>query len=314
MSLSAAEVTLLLTNRLVETATRPLSASQFWDLRERVGNLEDLPGRTVAELEADFGIARTIAERVPVLIDAVIAFSFERERLQESGIRVVSFLDGDFPARLVEVLGKRSPVCLLIAGNVELLGTVMRGIVGSRAASEESSELAEVAARRVVVRGETVVSGLAKGIDQTAMGAALEEESGVVGVPSEGLRKAARQARVRSMVHEGRMCLVSPFGPDAPFSVGNAMGRNKVVYGLSTSTLVVCSDKGKGGTWAGAEEALKGRFAQVDVWTGPGAGSGNTAIVGLGGRDVASRDDLWTQDFQVRDHGQPPRQPGLFEQ
>ena len=144
------------------------------------------------------------------------------------------------------------------------------------------------------------------------MGAALAEHAGVVGVPSEGLRRAAQQATVRSMVHEGRLCLVSPFSPDAPFSVGNAMGRNKIVYGLSNSTLVVCSDKGKGGTWSGAEEALKGNFAQVDVWIGSGAGPGNRAIIDLGGRAVRFPEDLWEADF-VQGRPSGPSQPKLFE-
>ena len=312
MNLEPTDVVLLLTNRLVETYARPLSAGQLWELVNRVGSVEGIPGLSVTQLQNEFGIPQQIAERVPVLLEAMIAFSFERERLQESGVRLVSYLDEEFPSRLVEVLGKKSPASVMIAGNSELLSTVMRGVVGSRAASEDSNFLAEVAARSAVARGETVVSGLAKGIDQTAMGAALSEDAGVVGVPSEGLRRAARQASVRSMVHEGRLCLVSPFGPDAPFSVGNAMARNKIVYGLSTSTLVVCSDKGKGGTWSGAEEALKGHFAQVDVWMGPGAGPGNRAIVDLGGRPVETPDGLWEADFVPGQHAEP-RQPELFE-
>ena len=312
MNLTPGDVVLLLTNRLVETAARPLSAGQFWDLVNRVGDVARLPELSAAQLEQEFGVPHEIAERVPVLLGAMIAFAFERERLQESGVTLVSYFDVAFPSRLIEVLGRKSPASLMIAGRIDLLNTVMRGVVGSRAASEESTELAQVAARRAVARSETIVSGLAKGIDQMAMGAALAEDAGVVGVPSEGLRRVARQATVRSMVHEGRLCLVSPFGPDVPFSVGNAMARNKIVYGLSTSTLVVYSDKGKGGTWSGAEEALKGGFAQVDVWTGPGTGPGNRAIVDLGGRAVQTPDVLWEANF-VPGRPTKPRQPELFE-
>jgi predicted Rossmann fold nucleotide-binding protein DprA/Smf involved in DNA uptake len=106
--------------------------------------------------------------------------------------------------------------------------------------------------------------------------------------------------------------MVSPYGPDSPFSVGNAMGRNKIVYGLSTSTLVVCSDKGKGGTWDGAKEALKGRFSQVDVWMGAGAGPGNEGIAQLGARSVLAAEDLWTVDFEPGTQNPGP-QPGLFD-
>jgi predicted Rossmann fold nucleotide-binding protein DprA/Smf involved in DNA uptake len=312
MNLSNSLVTLLLTNRLVAVPARPLTASQFWELHALVPDLGTLAGASVEDLTSGMGISPDLADRIPVLLDAVLAFSFERERMEESGIRVLSFLDEGFPARLRAVLGRHSPASLLMAGNPDLLESRMRGIVGSRNANPEASELAETAARAAVKRGEVVVSGLARGIDQVAMGAALAEEVGVVGVPSEGLRKSARAKGTRALVHDGRLCMVSPYGPDSPFSVGNAMGRNKIVYGLSTSTLVVCSDKGKGGTWDGAKEALKNRFSQVDVWMGAGAGPGNEGIAQLGARPVGETADLWTVDFEPGTQDPGP-QPGLFD-
>jgi predicted Rossmann fold nucleotide-binding protein DprA/Smf involved in DNA uptake len=142
-----------------------------------------------------------------------------------------------------------------------------------------------------------VVSGLAKGIDRVAMSAALEADGQVVGVPTEGIRRIANVNEIRNLVHEGRICLVSPYAPDVGFSVGLAMGRNKFVYALSESTLVVTSDLEKGGTWAGAEEALKGEFAQVDVWAGEGATRGNLALVAKGAHPVHSKDEFWASGF-----------------
>jgi hypothetical protein len=49
----------------------------------------------------------------------------------------------------------------------------------------------------------------------------------------------------------------------------------------------------KGGTWAGAEEALKGKFGQVDVWTGEGATKGNQGLVDIGARSVSSPEMFW---------------------
>jgi len=40
-------------------------------------------------------------------------------------------------------------------------------------------------------------------------------------------------------------------------SVGGAMGRNKLIYGLADFGVVVSSDHKTGGTWGGAVEALK---------------------------------------------------------
>jgi len=244
-------------------------------------------------LVSDHGLEVTEAERLKKLCGAATAFTFEIERLEESGIRLLSFLDEGFPSHLVDILGTKASAFLLVAGNIDLLERTGRGIVGSRNASQEVIEVAESAARAAVRQGEVVVSGLARGIDRVAMSAALEADGEVIGVPTEGLRRVASGNEIRNLVHEGRICLVSPYAPDVGFSVGLAMGRNRFVYALSESTLIVASDLKKGGTWAGAEEALKGKFGQVDVWTGEGATKGNEGLVTIGARPVSSPEMFW---------------------
>jgi len=288
---------LLLTNRLVDVDAKPLTAREFWDFYSKISEI----GK-VLECSADFlvsenGIDSEDAERAKKLCDAATAFTFEMERLEEAGIRVLSFLDDDFPKRVTNALGVKSSAFLLVAGNLELLEKTGRGIVGSRNAGEDSIEVAQSAAYSAVRQGEVVVSGLAKGIDRVEMSAALEADGQVVGVPTEGIRRIANVNEIRNLVHEGRICLVSPYAPDVGFSVGLAMGRNKFVYALSESTLVVTSDLEKGGTWAGAEEALKGEFAQVDVWAGDGATKGNLALIKKGAHPVLSKDEFWASGF-----------------
>jgi hypothetical protein len=114
------------------------------------------------------------------------------------------------------------------------------------------------------------------------MAAALQGGGLVTGVPSEGLSKVARAAEVRRYVVDDRLCLISPYGPDSPFSAGNAMGRNKIIYALADTTLVIATDKDTGGTWAGATEALRRGYGAVAVWIGDGAGPGNTALANKG--------------------------------
>lgn len=75
--------------------------------------------------------------------------------------------------------------------------------------------------------------------------------------------------------------------PSATFSVGNAMGRNKIIYGLSRCTIVVASDHETGGTWAGATEALKNGYGRVASWIGPGGGAGISALVRSGAAELS---------------------------
>jgi hypothetical protein len=65
-----------------------------------------------------------------------------------------------------------------------------------------------------------------------------------------------------------RQKLLTPNLPTAGFSVGGAMGRNKIIYGLADFAVVVSSDFQTGGTWAGAVEALKGGWCPVFVREG----------------------------------------------
>lgn len=288
---------LLLTNRLVDVDAKPLTAREIWDLYARIPQIGQVLESSAEVLVIEHGLEADEAERAKKLCDAATAFMFEIERLEESGIRVLSFLDRGFPNRVTNALGSKSSAFLLIAGDTSLFERTARGIVGSRNANDEAIAVAQFAANAAVREGEVVVSGLAKGIDRVAMAAALEMDGQVIGVPTEGIRRIAKGNEIRNLVHEGRICLVSPYGPDVGFSVGLAMGRNRFVYALSESTLVVASDFEKGGTWAGAEEALKDRFAQVDVWTGEGATDGNSGLVALGARAVSSHEDFWLSGF-----------------
>ena len=288
---------LLLTNRLVEVDEKPLTAQEIWSLYARIPQIGQVLDCTAEALVSKHGLERAEAERAKKLCDAATAFTFEMERLEESGVKVLSFLDDRFPKRVTDALGTKSSAFLLVAGNINLFDKPGRGIVGSRNASEEIISVAQSAANAAIRQGGVVVSGLAKGVDRVAMSAALEADGEVIGVPTEGIRRIAKGSEIRNLVHEGRICLVSPYAPDVGFSVGLAMGRNKIVYALSESTLVVASDLEKGGTWAGADEALKGNFAQVDVWTGEGATKGNAGLVAKGARSVPSRDEFWLSGF-----------------
>ena len=303
---------LLMTNRLVDVDADALTAREIWGLYDKIPQIGQVLEVSADELVSDYAIEFDEAERIKKLCDAATAFVFEMKRLEDSGIRVLSFLDEGFPKRVTNVLGVKSSAFLLVAGNTDLLEKTGRGIVGSRNAGDEAIAVAQSAASAAIRQGDVVVSGLARGIDRVAMTAALEVDGQVIGVPTEGLRTIANTNEIRNLVHEGRICLVSPYGPDVRFSVGLAMGRNRFVYALSESTLVVASDSEKGGTWEGAKEALAGKFAQVDVWAGDGATDGNHGLLKLGASAVSSRDDFWVSGFTPAQVVLKTAQPTLF--
>ena len=212
------------------------------------------------------------------------AFSFERERLAEEGVLLVSALDDAFPSRLRERLGDSCPAFLLVAGPLEFLDAPAIGVVGSRDAVRRSAggrRGGRVGGRRVP--DERSSAGSPAASIRRRWRAAIDAGAPVVGFPSEGLRVAGSQRR-RSAAGftRGELCMASPYGPSTRFTAGNAMGRNKFIYGHADVTLVVCAELGTGGTWEGAREALRRGFGRVAVWMGDGAGPRQRQAGGVG--------------------------------
>ncbi|MEX1008402.1 MAG: DNA-processing protein DprA [Acidimicrobiia bacterium] len=281
----------LLTQRLVDVPVEPLKAAEYWTVLDRVGDLASLLGLD-ADRVATSGVEFSLAERMVHRFDAATALAFALDELEQSGVRVVSSVDDGYPASLRE-LGHRAPPALYAAGNVGLLATPLLGIVGSRDVAEDGAQIAGDAARAAVAHGLGVVSGGARGVDRLAMQGALESDGIAVGVLADSLLRTVRDPDVRRAITDGQLCVCSPYRPLAPFTVANAMGRNKIVYALSQATFVVASDLEQGGTWGGATEALRRNIAPVVVWTGAGAGLGNAKLVELGATPVASIDELF---------------------
>ncbi len=295
---------LLLTNRLVRLGAKPLTAREFWHLVERI-DPADLLHADVAAIAELAAVDNDEAARYRTLLDAATAMGFEQERLADGGVSLMCALDESFPARLRERLGDGCPPFLLTAGPVDWLAGPSLGVVGSRNAEQAALDVAHSAAELAVQHGWSVVSGLARGVDQAAMDGAHDVGGAVVGVPAEGISLASRSAAVRRRVHAGELCLASPYAPDARFSAASALGRNKIVYGLSKVTFVVAAEDGSGGTWAGAKEALERRYCPVAVWMGDGATGGNPALVRRGAIPIT---DL-TQPFDIDDLGPTPPDP-----
>ena len=283
---------ILLLSRIGNDEARPLKASEFWGLCDLVGGPSLLLGTDETQLVGEHGLATDLAARIVELLDRATAMAFELERLGQAGISTLTPFDEHYPRRFVEKLGAAAPALLYAAGTVELLDNPGVGVVGSRNVSPDGAEVAGAAAERAAHMGLPLISGGARGVDQIAMNVAFGSGGGVVGVLAESLVRKLRSPDVRRAIHEGRTVMCTPYNPEAPFSVGNAMGRNRLIYALSRITLVVASEVDKGGTWSGAVQALKGGIGRVAVWRGPGEGPGNVRLEERGAVPVTSIDEL----------------------
>lgn len=196
-------------------------------------------------------------ERICELLGRGASMGFALEGWRKYGVWILSRGNHEYPQLMRKHLGDARPPILFGIGDKSLLNRRGIGFVGSRSIDESDAVFTRKLASTVIKQGHIVVSGGAKGIDQTAMEAALECGGEAVGVLADSLLKASTLRIYRDSIKDGRLVLISPFYPEAGFSVGNAMGRNKYIYTLSEAVVAVRSDFEKGGTWAGAVENQK---------------------------------------------------------
>jgi DNA processing protein len=268
--------------------TRPLGPRTWARLNELLERQSfrgprDLLGLTADEIDRSLDVGGDEAARYARLLARGGQLTFELDRLRSRGIWVVTIADEAYPARLVERLGSDAPPVLFGSGDAAGLDGGGIAIVGSRDADDAAVAFTERLAGAAARGGSSVVSGGARGIDVTAMRAAAAANGSVVGVLAEGVERRLRQGDTRAAVASGQAVVVSPYHPGAPFSVGAAMGRNKIIYGLSGVAVVVSSAASSGGTWTGAIEAIEGGWVPVLVRDGPGVPDGNRALVAKGG-------------------------------
>ena len=284
--------TILLVSRLCAEGVQPLKASEFWDLLDHIEGPGLILGQGVEGLVASRGLAEDLARRLSALTGRATSLAFEVDQLEQTGIRTLTAFDEQYPQRWLARLRAKAPPLVHGAGALELLDTPGLGVVGSRDVSEAGGEVAKDVARLAAGRGLPLTSGGARGVDQLAMEAALEAGGTVIGILAESLSRKLKRPDVRRAIYDGATVMCTPYSPDAPFSAGNAMGRNKLIYAQAELTVVVASGEGSGGTWSGATEALRNGYGPVAVWRGDGEGPGNEILQQRGALPVSSLEDI----------------------
>lgn len=249
--------------------TELLSPGEYKRLARHLREMENQPADLLSpEASGLLRACRPAVEesRLQRLLGRGFLLSQVIEHWQARAIWVVSRADSDYPRRIKARLREDAPAVLYGCGDIRLLETGGLAVVGSRQVDEWLIEYAMAIGRLAANAGRTIVSGGAKGIDQAAMQGSLESGGKAVGILSDSLERTAMNREHRSLLMDGVLALVSPYDPNAGFSVGNAMQRNKYIYALADASMVVNSDFNKGGTWAGAAEQLdKLHFVPVYV-------------------------------------------------
>lgn len=189
----------------------------------------------------------------------------QQAKLRGASATLVSINDPAYPPRLREIYDP--PPVLFARGRVELLQTLMIGIVGTRRPTAYGTAAAGRLAKDLAVAGLTIASGMARGIDTAAQKAVLEAEGDTIAVFGCGVDEIypAENRKLRDQIAEKGLTL-SEFAMGTPAYPQNFPVRNRIISGMSAGVLVV-----EGGEYSGSAITAKLAIEQGrDVFAVPG--------------------------------------------
>jgi predicted Rossmann fold nucleotide-binding protein DprA/Smf involved in DNA uptake len=265
---------------------RPLTALELHRLEQRLQCLDvtltDLNDFDLEQFFLDWQDKSINFERVKALLNRSFSRGITLEQWAKAGIQVITKTCKSYPAAFKEKLGHRIPPLIYCVGNPDFFDNQIKvAIVGSRNAPDKDLEAAELVSRSLANNNFAVVSGGARGVDDTAMLNCLKSGGNAIGILADNLFRKSRNKEYKLFLREGRLTLISPFYPKAGFLAGHAMARNKLIYALSSHAIVMHSGL-TGGTWQGSCENLKKGWAKTWVYRTADNDAGNCHLVNQG--------------------------------
>jgi len=210
---------------------------------------------------------------------------------RQNGVRIVTLQDPLYPPRLACIYD--NPAYLYVKGSLRD-DDINIAFVGSRTASAHGLFTTERLCRELALRGATIVSGMARGIDSAAHRGALAGRGRTIAVLGCGLDIVYPPENARlfdEIAANGAVISEFPFG--APPNAPNFPARNRIISGLSLGVVVVEAGE-KSGSLITARIALEqGR----EVFAVPGSidvsGSrGTNKLIKQGAKLIENIDDI----------------------
>ncbi|RQU47887.1 DNA-processing protein DprA [Burkholderia cenocepacia] len=157
------------------------------------------------------------------------------ETLARADIRLIRYGEPRFPTQFAELDKSIRPLWFFCRGNLDLLASEAVAVVGTRSPSLQGEFLTRYAVSALQEVGATVVSGLAKGVDEIAHDWALTCNLPNISVLGTGLLKSypAKNAELAGRIVDAGGLLISEYMPDAQPSAENFVWRNRLQAALA---------------------------------------------------------------------------------
>lgn len=252
-----------------QSTIKPLSLGEWNSFLDKVIEKGFEP-KVIFDRETDWGrllcYSEEQAKRIKELSSRGGSIALEMDDLCRKGIEIVTLFDADYPPLLKRRLKKKTPPVLFYAGDITLAKKIGIAIVGSRDVDGAGMEFAQRIAEKAAKEKLVLFSGGAKGVDTISETAAINNGGAAVAYIADSLlARIKRQDAINSIMNR-QLLLITDMKPDTGFSAARAMNRNKYIYSSAYGAFVVSSSYNKGGTWAGAIEALRNGWGKILVW------------------------------------------------
>jgi len=222
------------------------------------------------------------------------------QAIEQTGTQVLTWDDEGYPRNLREIA--QPPPVLYVRGSLNAGDEWAVAMVGTRKASAYGKEAARELAAGLAANGVTVVSGLARGIDETAHRAALEAGGRTVAVLGSGvdvIYPGENRSLAKAITQAGAIVSDYPMGT-APESA-NFPPRNRIISGLSKGVIVVEAGEVSGALITTDFAAEQGR----EVFAVPGSikspmARGTNRLIQQGAKLVTAVGDVLEELNMVR--------------
>ncbi len=242
---------------------RGIGAVRLRQLLQHFGDLKTAWHASPAELRAA-GLSDKLVQNVS-LARANMDFNKIRHRIQELGVRVVTWDDEDYPRHLRSI--DQPPPVLYLRGTLEETDHWAVAIVGTRRITAYGRQVTEQLATTLAQNGVTVISGLARGVDSVAHQAALNAGGRTIAVLGSGvdhIYPPENRQLAERMIAQG--AIISDYALGTPPDGANFPPRNRIISGLSMAVVVVEAGRKSGALITAQFAADQGR----EVYAVPG--------------------------------------------
>jgi DNA processing protein len=215
----------------------------------------------------------------------------EAALVQSKRYRIVTLTDPDYPFLLAHI--PDPPPYLYVYGRIDAIRQPV-AVVGSRNATTYGLAMTERLCRDLAVRGLTIVSGMARGIDTAAHMGALMGRGQTVAVLGSGLEKIY-PAENRKLFHRiaDNGAVISEFALLAEPDPHHFPQRNRIISGMTWGTVVVEATRRSGSLITARLAAEQNR----EVFAVPGSitsfkSSGTHTLIKQGAKLVEHAQDI----------------------